>query len=226
MPERAKRSGFTETTRVIEGKADRGFFGYDLFTQAAATKADLLFRVRANQQLDPHRLLADGSSLCRIYAHPNERRKGEGGVEVRAIEYTIEGQDETYRLVTTILDPDQAPADELARLYHERWEIEGAFEEIRTHLKGSHLPLRSKTPDLVIQEFWGLMLCHWAIRELMHQAAKHRTRDPDEISFVAALRLVRRTLPSRAALSPSAPQNLETPTPRRTVPNKDLEQPG
>jgi hypothetical protein len=206
--------------------ADRGFFGYELFTQAAATKADLLFRVRANQQLDPHRLLADGSSLCRIYAHPNERRKGEGGVEVRAIEYTIEGQDEIYRLVTTILDPDQAPADELARLYHERWEIEGAFDEIKTHLKGSHLPLRSKTPDLVIQEFWGLMLCHWAIRELMHQAAKHRTRDPDEISFVAALRLVRRTLPSRAALSPSAPQNLETPTPRRTVPNKDLEQPG
>jgi hypothetical protein len=140
--------------------ADRGFFGYELFTQAAATKADLLFRVRANQQLDPHRLLADGSSLCRIYAHPNERRKGEGGVEVRAIEYTIEGQDETYRLVTTILDPDQAPADELARLYHERWEIEGAFDEIKTHLKGSHLPLRSKTPDLVIQEFWGLMLCH------------------------------------------------------------------
>jgi len=182
--------------------ADRGFFGFDLFAQTAATKADLLFRVRANQQLDPRRRLSDGSYLSWIYAHPNERRKGEGGFEVRVIEYRIDGQDEIYRLVTTILNPVQAPAEELARLYHERWEIEAAFDEIKTHLKGSHLPLRSKTPDLVIQEFWGLMLCHWAIRDLMCQASKHRSRDPDEISFVAALRIIRRTLPTRAALSP------------------------
>lgn len=191
--------------------ADRGFFGYELFTQASATGADLLFRVRSNQQLEPVLRLEDGSYLSQIYAHPNERRKGEGGFEVRVIEYQIDGEDETYRLATTILEPARAPADELARLYHERWEIEGAFDEIKTHLKGSHLPLRSKTPNLVYQEFWGLMLCHWAIRDLMHQAAKHRSRDPDEISFVAALRVIKRTLPSSVALSPSADQNMETP---------------
>jgi hypothetical protein len=194
--------------------ADRGFFGYDLFTEAARTGADLLFRVRSNQQLPVERRLKDGSYLSRIYPHPNERRKQEGGFVVRVIEYKIEGRDESYRLLTTIVEATQSPAVELARLYHERWEIEVAYDEIKAHLKGSHLPLRSKTPELVEQEFWGLMICHWAIRDLIHQASKHRSRDPDEISFVAAVRVVKRTLPERAALSPLEGQNLETADPR------------
>lgn len=104
--------------------------------------------------------LKDGSYLSQIFDSPNERRKNQAGRPVRVIEYKLNNQQEVYRLVTTILDPAQAPALELAKLYHERWEIEIAYDEIKVHLKGSHLPLRSKTPELVEQEFWGLMICH------------------------------------------------------------------
>ena len=106
--------------------------------------------------------------------------------------------------MTTILDPDQAPADELAALYHERWEIETSLDELKTHLRGAKIVLRSKTPDLVRQEFYGLMLAHFAIRGLMHEAALKADTDPDELSFLHAVRVVRRKLPRFAAIPPSA----------------------
>jgi IS4 transposase len=108
-------------------------------------------------------------------------------------------------LVTNILDPDRAPALELAELYHERWEIETSFDEFKTHLKGGQRVLRSKTPELVRQEAWGLLLAHFAIRALMHEAALGalpRARDPDTMSFTHAARVARRTLPHFAAISP------------------------
>src|SRR5215212_2046977 len=128
------------------------------------------------------------------------------GVRVRAVEYRLEGVAEAeplYRLVTTILDPAAAPAAELAALYHERWEIEGALAELKTHLRGARLVLRSKTPELVRQEFWGLLLAHFAVRGLMHEAALRAGEDPDRLSFLHAVRVVRRELPLFAALPPS-----------------------
>ena len=105
--------------------------------------------------------------------------------------------------MTTILDPAAAPAAELAALYHERWEIEGALAELKTHLRGARMVLRSKTPELVRQEFWGLLLAHFAVRGLMHEAALRADEDPDRLSFLHAVRVVRRKLPLFAALPPS-----------------------
>src|SRR5690606_28438796 len=99
-------------------------------------------------------------------------------------------------------------ASDLATLYHERWEIESAFDELKTHLRGARMVLRSKTPELVQQEMYGLLLAHFAVRDLMHQAALGATpqaRDPDSLSFVHAVRVIRRTLPRVAALPPSGP---------------------
>jgi Insertion element 4 transposase N-terminal/Transposase DDE domain len=186
--------------------ADRQFFGHALWQAAAATGADLLWRVKHNARLPRAAVLADGSYLTTIYPSEKDRRYEANGVRVRVVEYRLEGVAEAeplYRLATTILDPAQAPAETLAALYHERWEIEGALDELKTHLRGARVVLRSKTPGLVRQEFWGLLLAHFAVRGLMHEAALRAGEDPDRLSFLHAVRVVRRKLPLFAALSPS-----------------------
>jgi hypothetical protein len=186
--------------------ADRQFFGYALWQAAAATGADLLWRVKRHLRLPRVSVLADGSYLTVIYPSDKDRRHGSNGIRVRVIEYCladIAGTEPLYRLVTTILDPAQAPAAALAALYHERWEIEGALDELKTHLRGARVVLRSKTPELVRQEFWGLLLAHFAVRGLMHEAALQAEEDPDRLSFLHAVRVIRRKLPLFAALSPS-----------------------
>ena len=128
---------------------------------------------------------------------------------VRVITYTLPSgrtPGTRYRLVTSVLEPARAPAGELATLYHERWEIESAFDELKTHLRGARRVLRSKTPDLVRQEVWGFLLAHFALRALMHEAALGalpRARDPDALSFTHTLQVTRRTLPHVAAIPPS-----------------------
>ena len=187
--------------------ADRQFFGHALWQEAAATGADLLWRVKRNLRLPREAVLADGSYLTTIYPSEKDRRHRAEGVRVRVVEYRLEGvadAEPLYRLVTTILDPAAAPAAELAALYHERWEIEGALAELKTHLRGARMVLRSKTPELVRQEFWGLLLAHFAVRGLMHEAALRADEDPDRLSFLHAVRVVRRKLPLFAALPPSA----------------------
>ena len=188
--------------------ADRNFFGFALWGQARATGAALVWRVKANLVLPCEQRLPDGSYLSTIYATPQARRHQQDGVPVRVIEYELQGLEEVasiYRLVTTLLDPEQAPAQELALLYQERWEIETAFDELKTHLRGgAHLVLRSKTPDLVRQEFWGFLLAHFAVRGLMHEAALVAEEDPDRLSFTHTVRVLRRKLPQLAALPPSA----------------------
>ena len=188
--------------------ADRYFFGFELWQKAVGTGADLLWRVRKNVALPCLKRLADGSYLSRIYAY-RQKHRTTSGTDVRVIEYVLEGSGskEIYRLVTTILDPEAAPAQELAALYCERWEIEIALDELKTHLRGSRIQLRSKTPDLVRQEFYGLMMTHFAIRGLMHEAAIKGDVDPDKLSFVHAVRVVRRKLGNPIAFSPSAQEN-------------------
>jgi len=191
--------------------ADRNFYGFKLWNQAAATRADLLWRVKTNLRLACQQRLPDGSYLSRVYGSAKDFRRQQNGVVVRVIEYQLEGVAEAeplYRLITTILDPDQAPAAELAALYEERWEIETALDELKTHLRGAGIVLRSKTPELVQQEFYGLMLAHYAVRGLMHEAALKEDVDPDVLSYLHAVRVVRRKLPSFVSIPPSAEGSL------------------
>jgi len=191
--------------------ADRGFFGFEMWKQAAATGADLLWRVRKNIHLPCEKRLPDGSYLSRIYPSQQDQRRERNGIVVRVIEYRlegIEGAEPLYRLATTILDHELAPAAELAALYHERWEIETAFDELKTHLRGAHIVLRSKTPDLVRQEFYGLLMAHFAVRGLMHEAALRADKDPDRLSFLHAVRVVRRKMAAFGAIPPSGSKSL------------------
>ena len=185
--------------------ADRYFFSFGLWQQARATGSELLWRIRKNLRLPCDQRLPDGSYLSRIYPSQEDRLRQRHGVVVRVIDYRLEGvagAEPMYRLVTTILDPEPAPALELAALYHERWEIETALDELKTHLRGARIVLRSKRPDLVCQEFYGLMMAHFAIRGLMHEAALKADEDPDRLSFVHAVRVIRRKLQSFAAIPP------------------------
>lgn len=188
--------------------ADRGFFNFKLWNQALQSGSDLLWRAPNNTVLPCIERLEDGSFLSQLYPSQNDRRRGRHGLVVRVIEFEFEGlahptDGPLYRLVTTLLDPTEAPALELAALYHERWEIETAFDELKIHLRGRAIVLRSRTPDLVCQEFYGLLLAHYAVRDLMHEAALGAKLDPDDVSFVHAIRVVRRKLPQVVAFPPS-----------------------
>ena len=191
--------------------ADRNFFGFELWKKACATGADLLWRVKTNLRLPCEKRLPDGSYLSTIYPSQKDRRRSTNGIRVRVIEYTLDGvadAEPLYRLLTSILDEARAPADELAALYHERWEIETAMDELKTHLRGSQIVLRSKTPDLVRQEFYGLLMTHFAVRGLMHEAALLAEEDPDRLSFLHAVRVVRRKLPQFTAIPPSGQKRI------------------
>jgi hypothetical protein len=189
--------------------ADRGFFSYPLWDKARATGADLLWRLKSNAVLPVEKRHGDGSFASRIYPGTKARRNHGDGIAVRVIEYTLEHDtagtepaDRTYRLLTTITDPAAAPASDLARLYSQRWEIETAFGELKTYQRGPGLVLRSKMPDGVIQEVYGYLCVHYAIRWLMHSAATNFGHDPDRLSFTRSLRAARRTTASHPGFSP------------------------
>lgn len=190
--------------------ADRGFGGFALWARAAATGADLLWRFKESSTgLRPHLLsdLPDGSWLARIDP-PKAMRSTVDSLTVRVIDYTIDDGREseaTYRLFTTILDPEEATAQDLALAYAQRWEIESVFDELKTHQRGPKMVLRSKSPALVLQEIWGYLCCHYAIRTLMAETAATGGRDPDQVSFVAALRIARRSIAHQGDFPPSRP---------------------
>jgi hypothetical protein len=186
--------------------ADRGFFSYALWRKASATGADLLWRVRVDGPGAPAPVnvsdLGDGSWLAHLRG-ANDRVSEP--MLARVIDYTLDdGRDNptVYRLLTTMLDSDEAPAAELALAYAQRWEVESAFDELKTHQRGPRIVLRSKSPDLVLQEIWGHLCCHYAIRSVMAQAAQHAGHDPDRVSFTAALRIVRQSVAQQGAFPP------------------------
>ena len=177
--------------------ADRGFFSFELWRKASGTGADLLWRIRTDP-VGPRprhvRDLPDGSWLAHLRRSTDRTSEP---VLARVIDYTIDdgrGNATEYRLLTTLLDPEEAPAAELAAGYAQRWEIESTFDELKTHQRGRKVVLRSKSPELVRQEIWGHLCCHFAIRSLMTDAARHAGHDPDRVSFTAALRITRRTI--------------------------------
>ena len=169
--------------------ADRRYFGFPLWSRASETGADLLWRAPANARLHPAgEPFEDGSWPAELRGSGLDRRRSRGTCLIRVVEYQLaERPDESCKLATTLLDPGRFPARELAGLYHERWEIENACDEVKTHLLGPGAALRSKTPELVLQEIDGLMLAHYAVRSLIHRAAGKAREDPN---FTHAMRVI------------------------------------
>jgi hypothetical protein len=193
--------------------ADRGFFSYDLWAHACGTGADLLWRVSAPLSLPVLEELPDGSyrsellpkNLKAALAAGKKRVIPDGArIPVRVIEYQVSNRPNsaTIRLITTMTDHTEAPAQELAALYAERWEFEITLDEIETHQFGGDRVLRSRKPDLIEQEVWGMLLTHYAIRHLMHDAADTIDIDEDRLSFLRSLRVVRRSIAGGADFPP------------------------
>lgn len=199
--------------------ADRGFFSFQLWAEFMATGADLLFRVASFVRLPRVEELPDGSYLSEI----SSRKVRSSGyriplavagspqcathIPVRVVEYTVkthaeEREPEIFRVITTILDPEDVTAPEIAAAYHERWEYEIALKEIETQMLRAGGGLRSKSPELVHQEIWGLLLAHYSIRSLMAEAAESVGVDPDRLSFIRSINVVRRQVTDQAAFSP------------------------
>jgi hypothetical protein len=185
--------------------ADRLYANFSLWQKAAESGAALLWRTRSNAKLSVEQVLSDGSYLSRIYPSEKAQRQKRDGLVVRVIEYELEGVEAAeplYRLITTLLESSEAPAEELAGLYPQRWEIETVLDEFKTHLRGGQVVLRSKTPQLIEQEFYGMMLAHRAVRTLMNEAAQYQHIDPDRLSFSHSLRVIRRKLAATPAIPP------------------------
>jgi hypothetical protein len=181
--------------------ADRYYYSYKLWNECCESGASLVWRIKKNLILPKIEELSDGSYISEI---KDSQDKSQPCVKVRVIDYTLERgkittdvDDEEYYLLTNILDYESAPASELATLYHERWEIETAFKELKSSLNCNQV-LRSKTPVLVKQEIWGLIITHFAVRQLMAQAALASKKDPDELSFTGSLKLIKRYFPATA----------------------------
>ncbi len=186
--------------------ADRGFYSFEAFQKARATGAQLLWRVKSDVGLPREQTLADGSYLTSIYA-PRDRKARRDGQPARVIEYQLADPaltepEQHYRLITTLLDPDGAAAEELAALYPQRWELESALDELKTHQRGPRVVLRSKNPDGVYQEAYGHLATHYAIRRVMHDAALQADLVPHRLSFIRGLRAARRSTRTQPGFSP------------------------
>jgi hypothetical protein len=195
--------------------ADRNFYGYKLW-HLCMDKANLLWRVKGNLILAREKKFPDGSFLSTVF--DSQDRKNKNGITVRVIEYELKEKKSKvalakpktiYRLITNILDYKKAPAAELAALYHERWEIESVFGEMKGSLYKYSTILRSKTPDLIKQEVWGLIMAHYSIRQLVARAAWGQDIDPDKLSFMNAVRVIKRKMPQVAVFPPEEVEAVE-----------------
>jgi hypothetical protein len=179
---------------------DAGFYGYRLWLRAVGTGAAVLVRLSSTLKLPVLRVLPDGSYLSKVYPNAQARDRGEGGVRVRVIRYTHNDParvncGKEHRLLTSLLDPERYPATELIGLYHQRWEVELTYDEQKTHqappLAGKEAQLRSETPAGVVQEMYALSLGHYLTRAYMAEAARAEGLDPDRLSFIGCLRVLR-----------------------------------
>lgn len=201
--------------------ADAGLYSYTNLKMVLEAGADALFRVGANVDLPVLEWFPDGSYLSFIADSKEKARNsyrlrhrlaeitGLPGFYVRAVDYEITDRGDggqIITLITNITDPDEIPAAELAAAYHQRWEAELVFDELKTHQRGPGTVLRSRKPELVEQEIWGLLLTHYGIRHLMREAADQAELDPDRMSFIRALRVIRRQVSGQAAFPPSEPR--------------------
>lgn len=185
--------------------ADRLFYGFHLWNEALATGAELLWRVQKTIPLPRLKMFADGSYLSELRARSTAKvAERARRVPVRVIEFNVTrgGRTEHYRVITTLLDPKKAPALKLAELFASRWGIETSFGELKTYLRGRDILLRSQRPDLVEQDFFGLLLAHYGVRCVMDEAARERRIAPTEISFIHAVRVIIRRLPEMVSFSP------------------------
>jgi hypothetical protein len=199
---------------------DRGLYSHDLLSKIVETGADACMRVPATLDLPVLQWLPDGSFSSYV-AEPDAKRRARKelasgktsitdlpGTHVRVVEYDVPDRGdqpgrELFALVTNITDPDEVTSFDLAEAYHDRWEVETTFDEIKTHQRGGAVVLRSKLPDLVLQELYGYLITHYGIRELMTEAADQAELDPDRLSFTRSLNIIRRQVTSQAAFSPS-----------------------
>jgi hypothetical protein len=173
---------------------DRGFLSDANVRQVRRRGAHLLARVKTQLVFRSLRRLRDGSYVAKLYASPAHRRRDQGGLKVRIIEYTLDGSGEKHRLLTTLLDARRHPAERLIELYHERWEEELAIDEFKTHQRERPV-LRSETPAGVVQEITGLLLAHYVVRVLMSEAAGRQGLPPRRLSFTETLKVLRCRLP-------------------------------
>jgi hypothetical protein len=188
---------------------DCGFHSYDMCNRCSRQqKADFLGRVPSQVRFTPIRHLPDGSYLAYIRPSEYQRRKKDECLLVRVIEYTIDdpgrpGHGELHRLVTSLLDHERYPAHDLAVAYHERWEVEITIDEVDTHQRRAFRPFRSRTPLGVLQEFYGLLIAHYLIRSIMHEAALKADVAPDRLSFVNSVRIIRSAVFQSQIVAPS-----------------------
>jgi hypothetical protein len=175
---------------------DRGFHSFEMAARTRARGAHFLGRVPGQVKLVPHTVLPDGSAWAWLYPSDRAQRRAGVRLRVRVIVYTFTdparpGYGKTHRLITSLLDPQAYPARDLVVAYHERWEVELTIDEIDTHQRLAQHPLRSQQPVGVLQELYGLLIAHYAVRAVMHDAALQARVDPDRISFVRAVSLIK-----------------------------------
>lgn len=176
---------------------DRGLHSYAMVKATLAQKCDYLGRVPKNVKFPVEKVLEDGSYLSWIAPDGKSKKKGSTKISVRVIEYTIDTDSEPqiYRLITSLTDITLFPALLLATEYHRRWEVENTIDEIKVHLLGRKTPIRSLNPREAVQEIYGWLLGHWAVRSLMFQVAEHAQISPLRLSFTGTLNVVRRAVP-------------------------------
>jgi Insertion element 4 transposase N-terminal/Transposase DDE domain len=186
---------------------DRGLHSFKMVNATQKRGSHFLGRVPKNVKFEVVKTFEDGSFESWIAPDSKSKKKGAERIRVRVIEYTIEekGEEKTYRLITDLMDITTFPALLLAQEYHQRWEVENTLDEFKTHLNGRKTPIRSKYPRGVVQEIYGWLLGHWAVRSLMFQAAQGQGLSPLRLGFTGTLKVVRRAM---AQFQQSTPEEI------------------